>query len=118
MLLRSGRTPADQEAHTREGSTDMQNQGKPTSGTQSSQTHGQGIYPVANHDYNIVAALAHELRGLEAIQKYMKDAQGPDTQVWQEALQLKEQLAELFTHELAEHAKEGHFGIGEKRSKQ
>ncbi len=78
--------------------------------------HGQGQYPISNHDYNLVQALASELEGLEAMQKYSRDAQGGDSKLWQDALQLKRQLAELFTHELAEHAKEGHFGSGQKRT--
>jgi len=87
-----------------------------SSGTQSQQTQGQ--YPVSNHDYNLIQALASELEGLEALQKYSRDAQGPDSKLWQQALQLKRQLAELFTHEVAEHAKEGHFGSGQKRTMQ
>ena len=47
----------------------------------------------------------------------MQDA-GQGSRFWQDALQLKKQLAELFTHELAEHAKEGHFGTGAKRTMQ
>lgn len=87
-----------------------------SSGTQSQQTQGQ--YPVSNHDYNLIQALASELEGLEVLQKYSQDAQGPDSKLWQQALQLKRQLAELFTHEVAEHAKEGHFGSGQKRTMQ
>jgi hypothetical protein len=79
---------------------------------------GQGRYPISNHDYNLVQALASELEGLEALQKYSKDAQGPDSHLWQQAVQLKRQLADLFTHELAEHAKEGHFGSGQNRTMQ
>ena len=86
-----------------------------SSGTQGQQMQGQGQYPISNHDYNIVQALASELGGLEALQKYAKDAQGPDSKLWQDAINLKRQLAELFTHELAEHAQAGHFGSGQKR---
>jgi hypothetical protein len=89
------------------------------SGKQSqSGMQGQGEYPISNHDYNLVQALASELGGLEAMYKYSKDAQGADSHVWQQAIQLKRQLADLFTHELAEHAKEGHFGSGQKRTMQ
>jgi hypothetical protein len=77
---------------------------------------GQGQYPISNHDYDLVQALASELKGLEAMQKYSKDAQGADSKLWQDATHLKRQLADLFTHELAEHAKEGHFGSGGKRT--
>jgi hypothetical protein len=87
-----------------------------TQGTQGQQFHGQGIFPVSNEDYNLVQCLASELKGLEAFQKYQKDGQG--SHFWQDAMNLKRQLAELFTHELAEHAKQGHFGTGEKRSMQ
>ncbi len=98
----------------------MQRQGK--SGTQNQQEmqgqkfHGQGIYPISDHDYNIVSALANELQGLEKFHEYAQNAQ--TSAFWQDAVQLKRQLAELFTHELAEHAREGHFGSGEKRSMQ
>jgi hypothetical protein len=85
-------------------------------GMQNQQFHGQGIFPVSNEDYNLVQSLASELAGLEAMQKYQKDAQG--SKFWQDALNLKKQLAELFTHELAEHAKQGHFGTGQKRTMQ
>lgn len=98
-----------------QSSGNMQNQGG-TQGMQGQQFQGQGVFPVSNAAYNIVAALAEELQGLEAFQRYSKDAQG--SKFWQDALNLKRQLAELFTHELAEHAKEGHFGTGQKRSMQ
>jgi|SwirhisoilCB3_FD_contig_31_13777070_length_391_multi_3_in_0_out_0_1 hypothetical protein len=88
-----------------------------TSGMQGQQFHGQGIYPVSDHDYNIISALANELQGLEKFQEYMQNA-GQSSKFWQDALNLKKQLAELFTHELAEHAKEGHFGSGQKRTMQ
>lgn len=94
----------------------MQQQHGTTGGTK--QMHGQGNYPISNHDYNLVQALASELEGLEAMQKYMKDAQGPDSKLWQDAINLKRQLADLFTHEVAEHAKAGHFGSGQKRNMQ
>lgn len=77
------------------------------------QFQGQGMYPVSNEDYDLVSALASELQGLEKFQKYAQDAKGG--KFWQDALKLKQQLAELFTHELAEHAKEGHFGTGQHR---
>lgn len=90
-----------------------------SSGTQGrTGMQGQGQYPISNHDYNLVQALASELKGLEALQEYSRDAQGGDSKLWQDALQLKRQVAELFTHELAEHAKEGHFGSGQKRTMQ
>jgi hypothetical protein len=57
------------------------------------------------------------LQGLEKFHQYAQDA-GQGSKFWQDALQLKKQLAELFTHELAEHAKEGHFGTGAKRTMQ
>jgi hypothetical protein len=79
---------------------------------------GQGQYPISNHDYNLVQALASELGGLEALLKYSKDAEGGDSKFWQDAIQMKRQLADLFTHELAEHAREGHFGSGQKRTMQ
>lgn len=79
---------------------------------------GQGQYPISNHDYNLIQSLASELQGLEAMQKYIRDAQGGDSKFWQDAMQLKRQLADLFVHELAEHAKEGHFGSGQKRTMQ
>lgn len=94
----------------------MMQQPGTTGGTQ--QTQGQGNYPISNHDYNLVQALASELGGLEALRKYAGDAQGPDSRLWQDAIKLKRQLAELFTHELAEHAKAGHFGSGQKRTMQ
>lgn len=87
-------------------------------GTQGQQMKGRGKYPISNHDYNLVQALAHELKGIEAFEEYTQDAQGGDSKFWQDALQLKRQLAEIFTHELAEHAKAGHFGSGEKRAMQ
>lgn len=87
------------------------------SGTQGQQFHRQGIFPVQDHDYNLVAALASELEGLEKYQKFMQDA-GQSSKFWQDALHLKQQLAELFTHELAEHARKGDFGSGEKRTMQ
>jgi len=74
---------------------------------------GKGLYPVSDEDYDLVAALAHELQGLERFQKYTQDAGGG--KFWQDALKLKQELAELFTHELAEHAREGHFGTGQHR---
>lgn len=83
-------------------------------GTQGQEFHGQGIYPVSDHDYNLISALASELQGLEKFQQYMQDS--TNSTFWQDALQLKKQLAELFTHELAEHAREGHFGSGAKRT--
>lgn len=94
----------------------MQQSSGSTQGMQGQQFQGQGVFPVTNEAYNIVAALAAELDGLEAFQRYSKDAQG--SKFWQDAINLKRQLAELFTHELAEHAKEGHFGTGQKRSMQ
>ncbi len=94
----------------------MQQQHGNSGGTQ--QMQGQGTYPISNHDYNLVQALASELGGLEALMKYAGDAQGKDSRLWQDAIKLKRQLAELFTHELAEHAKEGHFGSGQKRNMQ
>jgi hypothetical protein len=93
----------------------MQQQG---SGNTQAQSGQQGQYPISNHDYNIIQSLASELQGLEAMQKYVRDAQGGDTKFWQDAMQLKRQLADLFTHELAEHAREGHFGSGQKRNMQ
>jgi hypothetical protein len=39
-----------------------------TQGTQGQQFHGQGIYPVSDHDYNLISALANELQGLEKFQ--------------------------------------------------
>lgn len=75
----------------------------------------EGMYPVQNEDYNIIVSLSNELQGLEAMMKYAKD----DTEggrFWKDAIALKKQLAELFTHELAEHAREGAFGSGEHRS--
>lgn len=95
----------------------MQQGTKNTQGTHGQHFHQQGIYPVSDHDYNIISALANELQGLEKFQEYMQNAdQG--SKFWQDALSLKKQLAELFTHELAEHAREGHFGSGEKRAMQ
>ncbi len=91
---------------------------QPSSGTASQQTKGQGQYPLSNHDYNLVQALATELKGIEAFQEYIQDAQGDDAKFWQDALQIKRQLAERFMHEVAEHAKAGHFGSSEKRSMQ
>lgn len=89
-----------------------------SSGTSSQQTKGQGQYPLSNHDYNLVQALATELKGIEAFQEYIRDAQSDDAKFWQDALQIKRQLVERFMHEVAEHAKAGHFGSGEKRSTQ
>ena len=77
----------------------------------------QGIYPIANEDYNLIAAAAKELEGLETFQRYSRDSQHGEGRFWQNALDLKKQLAELFTHEIAEHAAEGCFGSGEKRSR-
>jgi hypothetical protein len=90
--------------------------GTQTKGVQGQQFQGQGVYPVSDHDYNLISALANELQGLEKFQQYMQDA--GQSKFWQDAMQLKKQLAELFTHELAEHAKEGHFGSGQKRTMQ
>lgn len=87
-------------------------------GTVGQQTKGHGQYPISNHDYNLVQALATELKGIEAFQEYIRDAQGGDAKFWQDALQIKQQLAERFVHEVAEHAKAGHFGSGEKRTMQ
>lgn len=95
-----------------QGTGDTQGQ----SGMQGQQFHGQGVYPVSDHDYNLISALANELQGLEKFQQYMQDSNS--SKFWQDAMQLKKQLAELFTHELAEHAKEGHFGTGAKRTMQ
>jgi len=94
----------------------MQQQSGRTSTMQNQQFHSEGIYPVSDHDYNIISALANELQGLEKFQQYAQDSKSG--KFWQDALQLKKQLAELFTHELAEHAKEGHFGSGAKRTMQ
>ncbi len=77
------------------------------------QFEGRGVFPVADEDYNLVSVLASELQGLEKIQNYAKEANGG--KFWQDALKLKQELAELFTHELAEHAREGHFGTGQHR---
>jgi len=74
---------------------------------------GKGMYPVSDEDYDLVTALANELQALEKFQKYAQDAKGG--KFWQDALKLKQELAELFTHELAEHVREGHFGTGEHR---
>ncbi len=100
----------------------MQQQGSSSSGTpgqgmQNQQFEGQGIYPVSDHDYDLISALANELQGLEKFQQYMQDG-GEHNKFWQDAMQLKKQLAELFTHEVAEHARAGHFGSGQKRSAQ
>jgi hypothetical protein len=94
----------------------MQQPSGQTSTMQGQQFHGQGIYPVSDHDYNIISALANELQGLEKFHMYAQDSQS--SKFWQDALKMKKQLAELFTHELAEHAKEGHFGTGAKRTMQ
>ncbi|GEM_PF-4737192 len=94
-----------------------QGQSDQTGGTQGQQFHSQGIYPVSDHDYNLISALASELQGLEKLHAYAQAA-GQGSKFWQDAVQLKKQLAELFTHELAEHAREGHFGSGQKRTMQ
>jgi hypothetical protein len=94
-----------------------QGQVNQTSSAQGQQFHRQGIFPVQDHDYNLVAALASELQGLEKYQMFMQNA-GQSSKFWQDALHLKQQLAELFTHELAEHAKKGDFGSGQKRTMQ
>lgn len=86
---------------------------QPNSSSQS-QTQGQGKYPVSDHDYNIITALSNELEGLEKYHLYASQAQGD--QMWQDALKLKRQLADLLTHELAEHAAKGHFGSGQPRN--
>jgi hypothetical protein len=94
----------------------MQQSSATPQGMQNQQFHSQGIYPVSDHDYNLISALANELQGLEKFHQYAQDAK--TSKFWQDALQLKKQLAELFTHELAEHAKEGHLGTGAKRTMQ
>jgi hypothetical protein len=74
---------------------------------------GQDVFPVSNEDYR---GIASELEGLEAIQSYQKDAHGG--KFWQDTMNLKKQLAELVTHELAEHVKQGHSGTGARRTMQ
>ncbi len=73
----------------------------------------QGTYPVTDEVYDLITTLANELQGLEKFQQYAQDGKGG--KFWQDAVTLKRQLAELFTHELGEHAKEGALGTGEHR---
>lgn len=87
-----------------------QNTGNQTTAT-TQRFQDKGGFPVADHDYDIVSALANELQGLEKYMQYAHDSTGDN--IWQTALQLKRQLAELFTQELAVHAREGHFGAGQ-----
>ena len=72
----------------------------------------EGIFPVKDETYNLVTSLANELEGLSKYQKYAQEDQG---RFWKDALALKKQLAEMFTHEVGENAKEGAFGSGEHR---
>lgn len=53
---------------------------------------GQGAYPVDNLTFNLISVLHTKLEGLEAYQKYLKDAQGD-----QECQQLFQQLQQQDT---------------------
>ncbi len=72
----------------------------------------EGIFPVKDETYNLVTSLANELEGLSKYQKYQQEDQG---RFWKDVVALKKQLAEMFTHEVGENAKEGAFGSGEHR---
>ena len=49
-------------------------QGNQTGKTQGQDLHSQGIYPVSDHDYNLISALANELQGLEKYYEYSQNA--------------------------------------------
>lgn len=93
----------------------MQNSDAPKNTTglaQKQHMETEGIFPVKDEVYNLVTALSNELEGLSKYQQYAKQDQG---RFWKDVVALKKQLAELFTHEVGEHAKEGAFGSGEHR---
>ncbi len=74
---------------------------------------GEHGFPISDEGYNLVTALSNELEGLEKYAQYAQETGGG--KFWSDVLELKKRLAELFTHEVGEHAREGGFGTGEHR---
>jgi hypothetical protein len=67
------------------------------------QAQGVGS-PISNDVYNVIAALATKLEGLEAYRKYQQDG---NSQLWQQLASLDNQCVQLLTQELGRLAQSG-----------